>query len=91
VARGALCAKVKDYETRVIALDWLLYLLKRLRPKGSGQFQRISWDEAPEEIANQFHKIIAEHGQGPAALPLFGLHGYCATLCTLPDVPSAGC
>lgn len=68
ITRGVLCAKVKDYEQRLIAPDRLLYPMKRSGPKGSGQFQRISWDEALDTIATMFKAIIAEHG-AEALLP----------------------
>jgi anaerobic selenocysteine-containing dehydrogenase len=64
--RGALCAKVNDYPTRTYAPDRLLYPLRRTGPKGSGEFARVSWDEAIETIARRFASIIAEHG--PEAL-----------------------
>lgn len=68
VTRGVLCAKVRDYETRVTAPGRLLYPLKRTGPKGSGQFERINWDEALEETASRFKSIIADHG-AEALLP----------------------
>ena len=69
VTRGTLCAKVKDYESRLTAPDRLLHPLKRSGPKGSGVFVRITWDEALDEIARNFRAIIAEHG--PEALMPF--------------------
>jgi anaerobic selenocysteine-containing dehydrogenase len=46
--RGRLCVKVNNYEERVYSDKRLLYPLRRVGPKGSKQFQRISWDEAIE-------------------------------------------
>jgi anaerobic selenocysteine-containing dehydrogenase len=60
--RGALCVKVNDYVERVYSPDRVLYPLHRTGPKGSGTFQRISWDEALDEIAGRFTAIVAEHG-----------------------------
>ena len=62
ITRGVLCAKVKDYEGRVTAPGRLLKPLKRSGPKGSGQFEPISWDQALDEIAERFTAIIADHG-----------------------------
>ena len=62
VTRGVLCAKVKDYEQRLTAEGRLLHPLRRAGPKGAGQFERISWDEALGTIATRFKAIIAEHG-----------------------------
>ena len=36
--------------------------MRRTGPKGSGEFQRITWDEALDEIAGRFRATIAEHG-----------------------------
>src|SRR5436189_6202260 len=43
VTRGWLCAKVNRYLERVYHPDRLLYPLRRVGPKGSGEFHRISW------------------------------------------------
>jgi anaerobic selenocysteine-containing dehydrogenase len=66
--RGRLCVKVNNYEERVYSDKRVLYPLKRVGPKGSKQFQRISWDEAIVTIATRWKSIIAEHG-AQAILP----------------------
>ena len=43
---GVLCAKVKSFDKRVYAEDRILYPLRRIGPKGAGEFERISWDAA---------------------------------------------
>ncbi|NEV61881.1 molybdopterin-containing oxidoreductase family protein [Thiorhodococcus minor] len=40
----------------------LLYPLKRVGPKGSGEFERISWGEALDTIAGRLAGVKAEHG-----------------------------
>ncbi len=62
VTRGWLCAKVNRYLDRVYHADRLLYPMRRVGPKGSGAFVRISWDEAIAEITNRWKDIIAQHG-----------------------------
>ena len=52
--QGGLCVKVNDYTTHTYSPDRVLYPLRRVGPKGSGQFDRISWDEALDEIATRF-------------------------------------
>jgi anaerobic selenocysteine-containing dehydrogenase len=70
--RGMLCAKVNDYQARTYAPDRLLHPLRRTGPKGSGEFERITWDEALDTIAARFKGIIADHG-AEALMPLFYL------------------
>jgi anaerobic selenocysteine-containing dehydrogenase len=65
VTRGFLCAKVAKYLDRVYSPDRLLYPMKRIGAKGvSGPeaFQRISWDEALDEIAARLKAAAAEFG-----------------------------
>ncbi len=65
---GRLCVKVNHYEERIHHPDRVLYPLKRSGPKGSGQFTRISWPAAMEEIATRWKQIVKEHGS-TAILP----------------------
>ena len=62
MTRGGLCVKLKDYEKRHYHPDRLLYPLRRSGPKGSKQFERISWDEAIDEITERWTNIIATDG-----------------------------
>ena len=43
--------------------------MRRVGPKGEGRFERISWDDALDEIAARFQAIVAEHG-AEAILPV---------------------
>lgn len=58
---GALCTKVSRYTERVYHPERLLYPLKRVGPKGSGQFARVSWDEALDDIAARLKAIAARN------------------------------
>ena len=62
ITRGGLCVKLNDYEKRHYHPDRLLYPMRRTGPKGSKQFERITWDEALDEIVARWKAIIAEHG-----------------------------
>jgi len=61
---GVICAKVSRYAERVHHPDRLLYPLKRVGKRGIGlsEYQRIGWDEALATVAEQFKKIIEQHG-----------------------------
>ena len=60
--RGGLCVKVNNYVDKAYSPDRVLYPMRRTGPKGSGQFTRVSWEEALDEIADRFRSSIAEHG-----------------------------
>ncbi|MFD1702547.1 molybdopterin-dependent oxidoreductase [Methylopila henanensis] len=66
--RGRLCVKVNNYQDRVYSEERVLYPMKRVGPKGSGQFARISWDDALAEIAARWKDILASDG-AQAILP----------------------
>lgn len=79
VTRGFLCAKVAKYLDRVYSPDRVLHPMRRVARKGpiGGTFpeharsqiwQRISWDEALDEIASRFRAITREYGS-EAILP----------------------
>ena len=73
VTQGWLCAKVRPYLERVYHPERLEYPLRRVGAKGSGQWQRISWDDALAEIGRNWREIIAEHG--PAAILPYSYSG----------------
>jgi molybdopterin-containing oxidoreductase family molybdopterin binding subunit len=52
--------------------DRLQYPLKRVGKRGEGKFERISWDEALDFIADKFKKIAAKHGWPAIAWVLGG-------------------
>src|ERR1051325_925951 len=67
--RGFLCQKVTRYLERVYHPDRLKYPQLRTGPKGSGQFRRITWDEAIALIAAKFKEIAASPDGPQAILP----------------------
>jgi anaerobic selenocysteine-containing dehydrogenase len=62
ITQGWLCAKVRPYLDRVYHPDRLLHPLRRVGPKGSGEWERISWDEAIAEITNRWTDLIERYG-----------------------------
>lgn len=62
MTRGGLCVKLKDYEKRHYHPDRLLYPMKRVGPKGSKRFERITWDEALDTIVDRWQGLIDQYG-----------------------------
>ncbi|MFT4038982.1 MAG: molybdopterin oxidoreductase family protein [Thermomicrobiales bacterium] len=60
LTRGGLCAKVNPYLERTYSEDRVLHPLRRTGEKGSGAFERVSWDEALEDIATRLGALMAE-------------------------------
>jgi anaerobic selenocysteine-containing dehydrogenase len=71
VTQGFLCGKVAKYLERVYSPDRLLYPMRRRAGVAKGllaqgreaeAFERISWDEALEEIAERLKQISEKYG-----------------------------
>lgn len=62
VTAGFICAKVRRYPERIYSPLRLLYPQRRVGAKGEGRFERITWDEAIDAIAQRFKQIINEDG-----------------------------
>lgn len=61
--QGYLCPKVQRYiEDRVYGAARLLHPLRRTGPKGSGQFEEVSWPDALDEIASRLNKLRSDWG-----------------------------
>src|SRR5450830_1386292 len=56
---GIICAKVARYAELVHSPQRILTPLRRNGPKGSGQFEAISWDEALDITSEAFRKAAA--------------------------------
>ena len=64
---GVLCTKVSRYTERTYHPERILQPLKRVGPKGSGQFEPVTWDAALDDIAARLKHIAADDPQ--AILP----------------------
>jgi anaerobic dimethyl sulfoxide reductase subunit A len=60
------CVRGFGQVERVNHPDRLLHPLRRVGPRGSGQFERVSWDEALDEVARQMRRVRDTYG--PAAI-----------------------
>jgi anaerobic selenocysteine-containing dehydrogenase len=62
ITQGRLCHK--GYQSLSVAYhkDRVLHPMKRVGAKGSGKFEKISWDEALDAIVGKYKEAIAEHG-----------------------------
>ena len=62
VTRGFLCGKVAQYLEREYSPGRLLYPQRRVGAKGEGRFERISWEEALDTIAERLKAVAGEFG-----------------------------
>jgi anaerobic selenocysteine-containing dehydrogenase len=77
VTAGVICSKVARFAKRVYHAERLTTPLRRVGPKGAGEFEPIDWDEAIAEITGRFRGIKKKWG-GEAILPYHygGSNGY---------------
>jgi anaerobic selenocysteine-containing dehydrogenase len=59
---GVICAKVARYAEREHHAQRLLHPLRRKGAKGSGEFERMSWDDALDLVAERFLQAEQRHG-----------------------------
>jgi anaerobic selenocysteine-containing dehydrogenase len=57
---GTLCAKAQAGVNQVYDPDRVLYPLRRVGARGEGQWKRITWDEALDELATRLKKLRDE-------------------------------
>ena len=77
---GVICNKVARYTGDFVHGEQrLLYPLRRIGPKGCGQFERVSWEAALDEIYQRVSAVIDRWGP-QAVMPLnyAGPHGFLA-------------
>ena len=72
------CLRCRAYRQLVHHPDRLKYPMKRVGPKGKGEFERISWDEAYETIIRELNH--AKETYGNSSIFLTSGSGYLASL-----------
>jgi anaerobic selenocysteine-containing dehydrogenase len=71
---GVLCTKVAHYLERTYSPERVLHPMRRVGRKGEGRFERITWDEALDTIAERFAAIAAS-SDGPQAIVPYSYAG----------------
>ena len=59
-SRGRNCAKGPATINQLTDPDQILYPMKRKGKRGEGQWERVSWDEALDDIAERMSKALQE-------------------------------
>src|SRR5215831_3527288 len=59
-SRGRNCAKGPATLNQVTDPERILYPLRRKGPRGGGQWERVSWDEALDDIADRIRRALVE-------------------------------
>ena len=63
------CARGRSIRQRMYSPDRVKYPLKRVGTRGSGEFKRISWEEALDTIAASIKKTYTDYGPEAIFLP----------------------
>jgi len=74
-SRGRLCAKGPAVINQINDPDRVLYPMKRSGPRGSGQWQRTTWEEVLETFGARIRKAIQE-GRGEEVMYHVGRPGH---------------
>ena len=69
------CIRGRSYRHRQHHKDRLKYPMRRTGERGSGQFERISWDEATDMVAANINRIKEQYGNTSLYVP-YGTGGY---------------
>ncbi len=56
-SQGTICSKANGLIEATESPERLLHPLRRIGPRGSGNWERISWDEALDEVANRLRAL----------------------------------
>lgn len=73
VTKGNICNKVRNMTARLYDPNRLKQPLKRIGPKGEGNFAPISWEEAIDTITSKWKDLIEMHG--PESILPYSFYG----------------
>ena len=62
ILKDVICMKGAYAPKSFAHPDRLMHPLRRVGPRGGGEWERVSWDEAMDDIAARLKKVVAEHG-----------------------------
>ena len=62
LSQGHACVKGMSIIEQMYHPDRLLYPMRRKGPRGSGEFERVTWDEALDEIAGKLTELRDKYG-----------------------------
>jgi thiosulfate reductase/polysulfide reductase chain A len=62
VTRGAVCERSRVMPDHLYHPDRLNYPLKRIGDKGGGQWQKLTWDQALDEVAEKLIALRDRYG-----------------------------
>lgn len=68
--KDVLCMKGAFAPKAMAHPDRLLYPMKRTGPRGEGEWHRVTWDEAMDDIARRLQSVVDEYG--PEAFAVAG-------------------
>ncbi len=82
------CLRGRSIRRRINHPDRLNYPMKRVGKRGEGKFERISWQEALDTLADRLKRVVAEYGEMGSGwhewpLVLFTVLGQCVVGATL--------
>lgn len=58
----AICGKIRVLDEYRLHPDRLTHPLKRVGARGSGRWEKLSWDQALDEIADSLRTVISDYG-----------------------------
>ncbi|MDW7613983.1 molybdopterin oxidoreductase family protein [Peribacillus simplex] len=73
ITKGNICNKVRNMTARLYDPNRLKQPLKRIGPKGEGNFTPISWEEAIDTITSKWKDLIEMHG--PESILPYSFYG----------------